>query len=76
MRKTAFITLLLLGIESPAIAGSAHAHHSKEHPHVTCDMIRAYVATVGIEKAKATARAHGITAHEAQQARRCLANLI
>ena len=57
---------------SPALAASS-AHDSK-HPHITCRMVRAYVASVGVEKAKATARRHGMTPGQEQQARHCLAH--
>jgi len=56
----------------PGLAASS-AHDSK-HPHITCRMVRAYVARVGVEKAKATARRHGMTPGEEQQARHCLAH--
>ena len=42
------------------------------HAHVTCGMVRAYVAQVGLEQARAMARAAGMTASEERQARRCI----
>ena len=40
---------------------------------VTCDMVRAYVAQVGLVQAKAMAESAGITSSEKERARRCLA---
>jgi hypothetical protein len=40
--------------------------------HITCDMVRAYVAQVGVEQARAVARAAGMTGSEERQARRCI----
>jgi hypothetical protein len=39
----------------------------------TCEMVRAYVAQVGLIRAKAIALAHGMTAAQARRARQCLA---
>jgi hypothetical protein len=44
------------------------------HSHITCDMVRSYVAQVGVEQARATARAQGMTTADEQRARRCLAH--
>jgi hypothetical protein len=40
--------------------------------HITCEMVRAYVAQMGVVQAKAIALAHGMTASQEQRARRCL----
>jgi hypothetical protein len=40
--------------------------------HVTCATVRAYVAQVGLEQARAVALAHGMTAWQERIARRCL----
>jgi len=40
--------------------------------YVTCDIVRAYVARVGITRARALAMAHGMTASQERAARRCL----
>jgi hypothetical protein len=40
--------------------------------HVTCATVRAYVAQVGVEQARAIALAHGMTAWQERLARRCL----
>jgi hypothetical protein len=59
-----------------------HASYSQRHDHarvspemrahVTCDMVRAYVAQLGIEQARAMARAAGMTMLEERKARHCL----
>jgi hypothetical protein len=48
------------------------ANPASAHAHITCDMVRAYVAQVGLAQAKAQALAAGMTASEAQRAKRCL----
>jgi len=69
---------------------SHHAHHyvarksqDTDHygardsrPHVTCEMVRAYVAQVGVGQALAMAQSAGITASEKERARQCLAKKI
>ena len=53
-----------------------HADASAErvsHSGITCEMVRAYVAQVGLAQATAMAQANGITAAEKDRARRCLA---
>ncbi len=42
------------------------------HSHITCDMVRSYVAQVGLAQAKAMAEAAGMTASEERRARQCL----
>lgn len=59
-----------------------HARFSERHDqtgvtsqmraHITCDMVRAYVAQVGLEQAHAMARAAGMTASEERKARHCI----
>jgi hypothetical protein len=48
---------------------SEHASHSG----ITCEMVRAYVAQVGLAQATAMAQSAGITSAEKERARRCLA---
>jgi hypothetical protein len=61
------------------------AHHADVAPHVattssgsvshsaiTCEMVRAYVAQVGLAQAAAMAQSAGITASEKDRAKRCL----
>jgi hypothetical protein len=42
------------------------------HSHITCDMVRSYVAQVGLAQATAMARAAGMTSSEERRARQCL----
>ena len=42
------------------------------HAHITCDMVRAYVAQVGLVQARAMAQSAGMTADEERRAKRCL----
>lgn len=51
---------------------TAHASHSG----ITCEMVRAYVAKVGMDQAIAMAKSAGITASEEERARQCLAKKI
>jgi hypothetical protein len=46
------------------------------HSHITCDMVRSYVAQVGLQQAKAMAVAAGMTAAEERRARQCLASKV
>jgi len=53
-----------------------HADASAErvsHSGITCEMVRAYVAQVGLAQAAAMAESAGITASEKERAKRCLA---
>ena len=49
------------------------AAEGESHSGITCEMVRAYVAQVGLAQATAMAQANGITAAEKDRARRCLA---
>ncbi len=51
---------------------TAHASHSG----ITCEMVRAYVAKVGMGQAIALAKSAGISAAEEERARQCLAKKI
>jgi hypothetical protein len=51
---------------------AAHATHSG----ITCEMVRAYVAKVGLGQAMAMAKSAGISAADELRARQCLANKI
>ena len=57
--------ICLLGV-CPASA------RDKNLQHITCDMVRAYVAQVGEAEARAVAQAHGMTGSEERRAKRCL----
>ena len=66
IRKMTIIALFLLSafaLTAPALA---------QDQGITCEMVRAYVARVGLEQARALAVAHGITASQEQRARACL----
>jgi hypothetical protein len=54
------------------VAHRVTAEH-QSHSGVTCEMVRAYVAQVGLAQAAAMAQSAGITAAEKDRARRCLA---
>jgi len=49
-----------------------HRGAGERHWHITCDMVRSYVAQVGLAQAKAVAQAAGMTASEERRARHCL----
>jgi len=51
-----------------ALTGPALA----EDQDITCEVVRAYVARVSLEQARAVAVAHGMTASQEQRARGCL----
>lgn len=51
---------------------ASHVSHSA----ITCEMVRAYVAKVGLGQAIAMAKSAGISAVDEQRARQCLANKI
>ncbi len=53
-----------------------HSGGSESHSRITCEMVRSYVAQVGLEQAKAMAAAAGMTASEERKARQCLANKV
>jgi hypothetical protein len=83
MKKTALLTIILVSVAYPALAKSHHAyrhkaHHAyqqgsnERHPHVSCEMVRAYVSQVGLTQAKAMAQSAGMTASEQRRAMRCL----
>ena len=57
------------GVSHDASASDTHESHSG----ITCEMVRAYVAQVGLAQAAAMAESNGITASEKERARRCLA---
>jgi hypothetical protein len=87
MKSAALLTLVLLSASCTALAKPYHGrhyvartvHHAsragevESHSGITCDMVRAYVAQVGLAQAVAVAEAAGITSAEKERARRCLA---
>ncbi len=52
------------------------ANDAGARSHITCDMVRSYVAQVGLAQAKAMAVAAGMTASEERRARQCLASRV
>jgi hypothetical protein len=87
MRNTALLMLVLLTASYPAMAKPYHGHRhaartvhhgngsgeGEAHSGITCEMVRAYVAQVGLAQAAAMAESAGITSSEKERARRCLA---
>jgi hypothetical protein len=84
MKKTALLVVMLVMSAYPV---TAHPHRAQQyhrnhrpvenlgtHTHITCDMVRTYVAQLGLEQARAMAQAAGMTASEERRARRCLAD--
>jgi hypothetical protein len=59
---------------APQHADRETAHTS--HSGITCEMVRAYVAKVGMGQAIAMAKSAGISAAEEERARQCLAKKI
>ena len=75
MKKTALLIVISVAVSYPAIAKQRHHHRehtATSHSHITCEMVRAYVAQVGLVQAKATAQAAGITESEKREAAQCL----
>lgn len=55
---------------------TAHDTARASHAGITCEMVRAYVAKVGLGQAIAMAKSTGISAADEQRARQCLAKRI
>jgi hypothetical protein len=55
---------------------TAHDTAPASHSGITCEMVRAYVAKVGLGQAIALAKSAGISAADEQRARQCLAKRI
>ena len=87
MKSSALLILALLTASCPAMANTHHGHHRhlagalhhpsagerESHSGITCEMVRAYVAQVGLAQAAAMAQSAGITSSEKERAKRCLA---
>ena len=76
MKKTALLTFVFVAVSYPAVA-KHHFHHGQRattssHSRISCEMVRAYVAQVGMAQAKAMAQAAGMTESEARAAAQCL----
>ena len=85
MKNTALLAFVFVFISWPLLAATHHTnkyghrrayHHgaTETHSQITCEMVRSYVAQVGVAQARATAQANGMTSSEEQTARRCLAH--
>jgi hypothetical protein len=75
MKKTALLALFLITVSYPAMARHRHAERGStpgEQSHITCDMVRAYVAQVGLAQAKAMAETAGATEADKRRAVQCL----
>jgi hypothetical protein len=86
MKSAALLMLALLTASGPAMARPHHGHRyvsrtmhhasasseRQSHSGITCEMVRAYVAQVGMAQAAAMAESSGITSAEKERARRCL----
>jgi hypothetical protein len=66
LHKAGLLALTLIAAGGPASANEDQPRH------ITCEMVRAYVAKVGLWQARAVALAQGMTASEERRARRCL----
>jgi hypothetical protein len=74
-KKTLLLTLIFIAVSGPALARMHHVNRkdaSKEHPQISCETVRAYVAQAGFTHAKAMAKAAGMTASEERKAMQCL----
>jgi hypothetical protein len=78
MKITALLALIIFTTAvCPAVAKPYVVHqrqNSAAHTAITCEMVRSYVAQMGVEQAKAMAQAAGMTAAEEIRARRCLSH--
>jgi len=87
MKGAALLTLVALTASCAATARPYRGHHYVDrtfhqdsrgderdsHSGITCEMVRSFVAQVGLAQAVAMAENAGITSSEKQRARRCLA---
>jgi hypothetical protein len=75
MKKTVLLTLVFIAFSYPALARHRHADHDGApgvKSHFTCDMVRAYVAQIGMAQAKAMAENAGLTESDKRRAMQCL----
>jgi hypothetical protein len=76
--KTALLMLIFVATGSPVLANPCCAYQNSgqavrgESSHINCETVRAYVGQVGLVRAKALARAAGMTAWQEWRAQRCL----
>jgi hypothetical protein len=84
MKNAVLLAFVFVFISWPLAAATHHTHKydrrayhrgsTETHSQVTCEMVRSYVAQVGVEQARTMAKANGMTSSEEQTARRCLAH--
>ncbi len=74
MKNTALLTFAFVVASYPAVAKHHfhRPHATSSHSRISCEMVRAYVAQVGLAQAKAMAEAAGMTESEARAAAQCL----
>ncbi|MGC2121718.1 MAG: hypothetical protein WA652_02580, partial [Xanthobacteraceae bacterium] len=76
MKETALVAMMAVAVSCPSLAKTLHHHHlpptATSHSHITCEMVRAYVAQIGLVQAKAMAQTSGLTEIEKRQAMQCL----
>lgn len=87
MKNIVLLAVATMALSSPSIAKTHRHHHfyretvthrvnrenpASAHPQITCEMVRAYVAQVGLVQAKALAQSAGMTVPEERRAKRCL----
>jgi hypothetical protein len=66
------LAILVLFVADSIVAASVASARVPSRRHVTCETVRAYVAQVGIARARAVAVAYGLTGSQIRRARRCL----
>jgi hypothetical protein len=75
MKRSVLLAFVVIAVSHPALARHRHSDQdatSGERSHITCDMVRAYVAQVGLVQAKAMAENAGLTASDKRRAMQCL----
>jgi hypothetical protein len=74
MKKAVLLIFVFVAASYPAIAKQHHYRPGAagSHARITCEMVRAYVAQIGLAQAKAMAQAAGMTASEEREAVQCL----
>jgi hypothetical protein len=77
--KSLLLVLMFVTTGSPVLANPYSVYQSSgravrgESSSINCETVRFYVGQIGLEQAKALARAAGMTAMQEWRARRCLA---
>ena len=69
--KSALLMLISVTTAGPVLADTGA--NRVEPSSITCETVRAYVSQIGLARAKAIARANGMTAAQERKARQCLA---